>query len=57
MSNYADLTNLANALKYVYGDWLKNQFADEKIQVIVGTTGFSFGTKVLIRIRILLFIL
>lgn len=31
MSNYADLTNLANALKYVYGDGLKNQFADEKI--------------------------
>ena len=31
MADYANLTNLANALKYVYGDGLKNQFADEKI--------------------------
>jgi hypothetical protein len=31
MAAYADLTNLTNALKYVYGDGLKNQFADEKI--------------------------
>jgi hypothetical protein len=30
MADYADLTNLANALKYVYGDGLRNQFADEK---------------------------
>ena len=31
MSSYADLTNLTNALKNVYGDGLKIQFADEKI--------------------------
>jgi len=31
MASYADLTNLTNALKNVYGDGLKNQFADEKI--------------------------
>lgn len=30
MSSYADLTNLTNALKDVYGDGLKNQFNDEK---------------------------
>ena len=30
MGSYADLTNLANALKTVYGDGLKNQFNDEK---------------------------
>jgi hypothetical protein len=31
MTDYADLANLANALKYVYGDKLSNQFADEKV--------------------------
>jgi hypothetical protein len=31
MSNYSDTTNLANALKYVYGEGLKNQFNDEHI--------------------------
>jgi hypothetical protein len=30
MADYATLTNLTNALKTVYGDGLKNQFADEK---------------------------
>lgn len=30
MSSYADLTNLTNALKDVYGDGLRNQFNDEK---------------------------
>lgn len=30
MTAYADLTNLANALKYVYGDGLRNQFNDEQ---------------------------
>jgi hypothetical protein len=30
MTAYADLTNLTNALKTVYGDGLKNQFNDEK---------------------------
>lgn len=31
MSTYADLTNLVEILKNVYGDGLKNQFNDEKI--------------------------
>jgi hypothetical protein len=31
MPDYATITNLANALKNVYGEGLKNQFADEKI--------------------------
>lgn len=31
MEDYATITNLTNALKTVYGDGLKNQFADEKI--------------------------
>jgi hypothetical protein len=31
MVDYADLTNLANALKYVYGDKLREQFVDEKL--------------------------
>lgn len=31
MSTYADLTNLVEILKNVYGDGLKNQFDDEKI--------------------------
>ena len=31
MTEYADLTNLAEILKDVYGDGLKNQFNDEKI--------------------------
>ncbi|MCK9519320.1 MAG: phage major capsid protein [Dehalococcoidia bacterium] len=31
MSNYADLTNLVETLKNVYGDGLRNQFNDEKI--------------------------
>ncbi len=31
MSTYADLTNLVEILKNVYGDGLKNQFEDEKI--------------------------
>jgi len=31
MPDYATLTNLSNALKYVYGDGLKKQFEDEQI--------------------------
>ena len=31
MTNYADLSNLAEILKTVYGDGLRNQFNDEKI--------------------------
>src|SRR5574343_222398 len=31
MSTYADTTNLANALKTVYGDGLRKQFEDEQI--------------------------
>jgi hypothetical protein len=30
MANYADLTNLTDILKYVYGEGLTNQFNDEK---------------------------
>ena len=31
MANYADLTNITDVLKNVYGEGLTNQFNDEKI--------------------------
>jgi len=53
MADYADLTNLSEILKNVYGDGLKNQFNDEKITYnqfpksdrVVGGNGYKFGVR------------
>jgi len=53
MSGYADLTNLTDVLKNVYGDGLTNQFADEKITYNLfpksdrkpGGKGYVFGIR------------
>jgi len=53
MSDYADLTNLTEILKDVYGDGLRNQFNDEKITYNLfpkserkpGGNGYVFGVR------------
>jgi len=53
MADYADLTNLTDILKNVYGDGLKNQFNDEKITYNQlpksdrkpGGKGYVFGVR------------
>ena len=53
MSSYADLTNLTEILKNVYGEGLKNQFNDEKITYnqfpksdrAPGGKGYVFGIR------------
>jgi hypothetical protein len=53
MSGYADLTNLTEVLKNVYGEGLSNQFADEKTTYNMfpksdrkpGGKGYVFGVR------------
>ena len=54
MSTYADTTNLANALKTVYGDGLRKQFEDEQITYNLFPKsdrspkgkGYTFGVRI-----------